>query len=224
VYLTFVMDIKRTAGSFATLGAALFFGSGTPLAKILLAGVSRWLMAALSYLSELGRLLLWHLQKTCSPLEKKKCVLHFCDGHATRLITFFQVIKSGLMLKHSGQSLSSEEYSALLANVTQRLEQARKQAGRAVNALMTATYWRIGERIFEQEQRGGERVGYGERIVEQLVGDLSARFGRGFSRANVFQIRQFYLSYRARVQTLSGQFEASFPLSWSAQWAAEGRF
>jgi hypothetical protein len=50
------MDIKRTAGFFAALGAALFFRSGTPLAKILLADVSRWLMAALSYLSELGRL------------------------------------------------------------------------------------------------------------------------------------------------------------------------
>jgi hypothetical protein len=48
------------------------------------------------------------------------------------------------MLEHSDQSLSSEEYSALLVDVTQWLEQARKQAGRAVNALMTATYWRIG--------------------------------------------------------------------------------
>jgi hypothetical protein len=97
----------------------------------------------------------------------------------------------------------------LLVDVTQWLEQARKQAGRAVNALMTATYWRIGERIFEQEQRGGERAGYGERIVEQLARDLSARFGRGFSRANVFQMRQFYLAYRARVQTASGLLGAA---------------
>jgi hypothetical protein len=110
------------------------------------------------------------------------------------------------MPEHSDQSLSSEEYNALLVDVTQWLEQARKQAGRAVNALMTTTYWRIGERIFEQEQRGG----------------------RGFSRANVFQMRQFYLSYRAKVQTmsgllgaggivqtLSGQFDVPFPLSWS---------
>ena len=107
------------------------------------------------------------------------------------MITFFKAIKSGSMPEHSDQSLSSEEYSALLVDVTQWLEQARRQAGRAVNALMTATYWRIGERIFEQEQRGGERVGYGERIVEQLARD--PRFGRGFSRANVFQMRQFTL-------------------------------
>jgi hypothetical protein len=54
---------------------------------------------------------------------------------------------------------------------------------------MSATYWRIGERIFEQEQRGGAPVACGERILEQLAQDLSARFGRGFSRANVFQMR-----------------------------------
>jgi drug/metabolite transporter (DMT)-like permease len=34
----------------AALGAALLFGSGTPLAKLLLADVSPWLMAALLYL------------------------------------------------------------------------------------------------------------------------------------------------------------------------------
>ena len=165
---------------------------------------------------------------TVNWLKEKKRVLHFCNGHATKSISFLKAVKSGSMPEHSDQSLSSEEYSSLLVDVTQWLEQARKQAGRAVNALMTTTYWRIGERIFEQEQRGGERVGYGERIVEQLARDLSARFGRGFSRANVFQMRQFYLTYRAKVQTasgllgtagivqtLSGQFDVPFPLSWS---------
>jgi hypothetical protein len=97
------------------------------------------------------------------------------------------------MPEHSDQSLSSEEYSALLVDVTQWLEQARRQAGRAVNALMTATYWRIGERIFEQEPRGGERVGYGERIVEPLARDLSARFGRGFLVPTCFKCASFTL-------------------------------
>jgi DUF1016 N-terminal domain len=95
-------------------------------------------------------------------------------------MTFLKAVKSVTMSEQNDQSLSSKEYSALLVDITEWLEQARKQAGRAVNALMTATYWRIGKRIFEQEQRGGERAGYGERIVEQLARDLSARFGRGF--------------------------------------------
>jgi hypothetical protein len=38
-------------------------------------------------------------------------------------------------------------------------------------------------------------------LWNKFARDLSARFGRGFSRANVFQMRQFYLAYRARVQT-----------------------
>jgi drug/metabolite transporter (DMT)-like permease len=37
-------------GFLAALGAALLFGSGTPLAKLLLTDVSPWLMAALLYL------------------------------------------------------------------------------------------------------------------------------------------------------------------------------
>ena len=37
-------------GVLAAMGAALLFGSSTPLAKLLLAGVSPWLMAALLYL------------------------------------------------------------------------------------------------------------------------------------------------------------------------------
>jgi hypothetical protein len=115
---------------------------------------------------------------------------------------------------HSDQSLSSEEYNALLVDVTGGWnERVSRRAGcqRADDNNVLA----IGERIFEQEQRGGEHVGYGESVVEQLARDLSARFGRGFSRANVFQMRQFYLTYRAKVQTVSGQFDVSFPLSWS---------
>lgn len=60
------------------------------------------------------------------------------------------------------QTLASGEYGSLLVDITGWLEAARTQAGRAVNAIMTATYWRIGQRIFEQEQRGSERAGYGE--------------------------------------------------------------
>jgi hypothetical protein len=93
------------------------------------------------------------------------------------------------------QTLASGEYGDLLVDITSWLETARKQAGSAVNAVMTATYWRIGQRIFEQEQRGNDRAGYGERLVEQLAEDLTSRFGRGFSRANVFQMKQFYLAH-----------------------------
>ncbi len=49
---------------------------------------------------------------------------------------------------------------------------------------MTATYWEIGRRIVAFEQNGEARAGYGEALIERLAGDLTHRFGRGFSRQN----------------------------------------
>jgi predicted nuclease of restriction endonuclease-like (RecB) superfamily len=109
------------------------------------------------------------------------------------------------------------------------LEETRRQAARSVNALMTATYGEIGRRIVEYEQQGAERAGYGERLLERLSENLTARFGRGFSRQNLQQMRQFYLTWQMR-QTPSGEsatlpappdpdyltaLAAAFPLSWS---------
>ena len=95
----------------------------------------------------------------------------------------------------------------MLLEVSLLLERARRSAGRTINALMTITYWQIGQRIVEQEQEGADRAAYGEELVARLAKDLSTRFGRGFSRSNVFQMRQFFLAYREKVQTLSGFFE-----------------
>lgn len=73
---------------------------------------------------------------------------------------------------------------------------------------MPATYWLVGWRIFEGEQQGKSRADYGARLVQQLAGDLSARFGRGFGRANLFQLRAFLLAYREVVQTAPGPADA----------------
>jgi len=82
---------------------------------------------------------------------------------------------------------------------------------------MTATYWQIGRRIAKQEQKGSTRASYGEELAAKPARDLTARFGRGFSRTNVFQMRQFFLAYREKIQTLSGfsPSHSALPLSWS---------
>ena len=59
---------------------------------------------------------------------------------------------------------------------------------------MTAAYWLVGRRIVESEQKGEKRAAYGEELLERLSVDLGERFGRGFSRQNLQQMRQFYLS------------------------------
>jgi len=49
---------------------------------------------------------------------------------------------------------------------------------------------------------------YGSELLDRLSKDLSVEFGKGFSRSNLFQVRQFYLKF-SKIQTLSGQ------LTWS---------
>jgi predicted nuclease of restriction endonuclease-like (RecB) superfamily len=89
------------------------------------------------------------------------------------------------------------DYAAVHADIVALLEAARRAAARSVNAVMTATYWSVGRRIVKFEQGGQERAAYGEALIVRLSADLSARFGRGFSRQNLQQMRQFYLAWPA---------------------------
>ena len=63
------------------------------------------------------------------------------------------------------------------------------------NSIIAAIYWEIGRRIVEYEQGGKERAEYGEALLRRLAEDLSGRFGRGFSRSNLQQMRIFYLGW-----------------------------
>jgi predicted nuclease of restriction endonuclease-like (RecB) superfamily len=99
------------------------------------------------------------------------------------------------------------EYAAVRDDIIGLLESAHEAAVRTVNALMTATYWAIGRRIVEAEQRGKRRASYGERLIERLATDLLRRFKRGFSRQNLQQMRAFYLAWPSEMirQTPSGE-------------------
>lgn len=106
-----------------------------------------------------------------------------------------------------------DAYGDLIGGITGLLETARRTTARAVNAVMTATYWEIGHRIVEYEQRGKQRAEYGEVLLKELGKDLTARFGRGFGWRNLFQMRGFYLAYPPeKLQTPSAisAVEASF--------------
>jgi predicted nuclease of restriction endonuclease-like (RecB) superfamily len=99
-------------------------------------------------------------------------------------------------------------YSQLLTELADLLEQARKYSARSVNAIMTRTYWEVGRRIVDQEQQGKKRAVYGEALIERLALDLTAKFGRGFSQSNLWQMRDFYLGWPI-LQTVSGESQQS---------------
>jgi hypothetical protein len=45
----------------------------------------------------------------------------------------------------------SENYRAILGEITELLQSARRTSARAVNTIMTAVYWEIGMRVVEYE-------------------------------------------------------------------------
>lgn len=102
----------------------------------------------------------------------------------------------------------SMEYQSLISSIGQLLSEGRSHAAYAINRAIVETYWQIGKYIIEYEQNGNEKAEYGSDILNRLSRDLTARYGKGFGRANVFYIRKLYMTY-PKVQTLSEQ------LTWS---------
>ena len=95
-------------------------------------------------------------------------------------------------------------YDAALTDVAGILDAARRASARSVNSIMTAAYWLVGRRIVEYEQGGAERAEYGAELIRRLSGDLTARYGRGFSPRNLEQMRAFYQAWQIP-QTLSAE-------------------
>jgi DUF1016 N-terminal domain len=85
-----------------------------------------------------------------------------------------------------------EGYDSIVSELSDLIESARRVSARSVNAVMTASYWEIGRRIVESEQRGKKRAGYGEALLERLAADLTAKFGRGFGARNLWLMRRFF--------------------------------
>jgi predicted nuclease of restriction endonuclease-like (RecB) superfamily len=102
-------------------------------------------------------------------------------------------------------TIRSRDYDTILNTIAVLIDEARGASARAVNALMTATYWSIGRYIVEFELSGKKRAEYGEELLERLSADLTSQFGRGFSRPNLQQMRQLYQAFPLQqiCQTLS---------------------
>jgi predicted nuclease of restriction endonuclease-like (RecB) superfamily len=89
---------------------------------------------------------------------------------------------------------AGDDYNILLSTIGTTIESARECAVRSVNSELVKANWEIGRHIVEFEQRGRERADYGSDLLAQLSRDLKFRYGKGFSRRNVLDMRRFYLT------------------------------
>ncbi|RDU24942.1 PDDEXK nuclease domain-containing protein [Anaerosacchariphilus polymeriproducens] len=104
--------------------------------------------------------------------------------------------------------MTNEIINPLVGEIRDILVTARKNVASEVNNELIISYWKIGEIIVRYEQNDSIRAEYGEQTLKLLAKSLTAEFGKGFSRANIYNMRLFYQTY-PKIQTVSGK------LSWS---------
>ena len=104
---------------------------------------------------------------------------------------------------------SKKEYASTLAELKKRIQECQVRAITAANKELINLYWMVGKIIVERQANSG----WGTNVIEKLAKDLQNEFPgiEGFSRANIFYMRAFYLAYE-KVQQAVGQFE-SLPIS-----------
>ena len=89
----------------------------------------------------------------------------------------------------------SEPVEVAFAEVVGLIEQARQRAYQAVNTELIGLYWEIGRYISAKLEAAVWGEGVVDRLAEHLARTLPGQ--RGFTRRNLFRMRQFYEVYAA---------------------------
>ena len=92
-------------------------------------------------------------------------------------------------------SIESNFSGSLITDIKNILENGRRQAASAINMAMINAYWKIGERIVNEEQGGKMRAEYGTSSLKELSKLLTVELGKGFSSRNLQNYRQFYILF-----------------------------
>ncbi len=96
---------------------------------------------------------------------------------------------------HRARRTTFDGGDARFTEVVALIEAARGRAYQAVNAELIAHYWELGEYV----SRKIASAEWGDGVVEELAADLTRRYPsvRGYTRPNLFRMRQFYEAYRS---------------------------
>lgn len=87
------------------------------------------------------------------------------------------------------------QYGYLIKNIGTLLSKSRAEVYTHINLILVQTYWEIGQYIVEFEQEGEEYGDYGSQLLDKLSKDLTAHYGKGFGRSNLFYMRKLYLKF-----------------------------
>lgn len=98
--------------------------------------------------------------------------------------------KSTKLVPTKTKSSPQKSNEALLGEIRLMIEQTRANVAQTVNAALALMNWHIGKRINDEILKH-KRAEYGAEIVQTLSTQLTAEYGKGFTRTNLIRMRQF---------------------------------
>ncbi len=104
-----------------------------------------------------------------------------------------------------------QQHDELLYKISSLLEEARNSIVREIDHTIVYTYRHIWREIVEFQQWGKEKAEYWTGLLKILSEELTKKFGKGFSFQNLYQMRQFYLTFSI-FQTTSRKFKQKSPI------------
>ena len=107
-----------------------------------------------------------------------------------------------------GESTDKLADNRMINKIEKLLQEARTHVAVEVNNTLLRTYMEIGKLLVEDINLHENEENYQNKTISMLSKELTRKFGKGFSRANIWNMIIFYKEYGS-VQTLSER------LSWS---------
>jgi predicted nuclease of restriction endonuclease-like (RecB) superfamily len=103
-----------------------------------------------------------------------------------------------------------EKTEDIFNRISGLIKQARKRVATTINEEMVLLYWNIGK-VIKEEIIKSKRAEYGKQIVPALSGELTSKYGKGFSVQNLWYMVQLYNELTI-LQSLLGELKG---LSWT---------
>lgn len=82
----------------------------------------------------------------------------------------------------------------IFQEIKEILQEARNKVYKVANNAMVEAYWNIG-RVIVEKQGGNDKAEYGTALLKNLSKEMTKEFGKGFTIANLKNMRQFYLTF-----------------------------
>ena len=97
--------------------------------------------------------------------------------------------------KYLQEDFMVEIEDSIYKEIKSILEQARNKVYKVANSTMVEAYQNIG-RVIVEKQGGNNKAEYGAALIKNLSKKMTKEFGKGFTVANLKNMRQFYLIFQ----------------------------